>query len=669
MTGLKSQPLSHRNIVVTLLGVGIVYQSLYHVILWRTLERERGEECSNDVTNSPLCTELRLFKSWEEASALKPLSRLELEGSAADDFMGAIGSDWEKLGKELTPLLPPVSFNGTGPSASSSPAVLARDAGAQLEQQRRLREHSDTLPTRRERDASNTAAEFDRLYNATLASLNNRSVVTPWAESLEALQARLERRQWGLASSRRKRAAEFDRLYNDTLAAIHNRSKETPWAKQLSEAQAQMQAELDALPSAQRKQAEDQYEILYQATMAVIHNRSEVTPWGKSLQEDQMRLQAAMDALPHKRRAHAQHAAHNASKPAAKDSDDLLGRIRQLGREMCQEPQRRHRLSCLQFLASPRESRAEAKAAWREELRREEKQKEADLEKRLAELSAGRREWEMALLTKMAQDGLNASGVAGTVAPTPASTSSLRGARRQQQLRWRAVADWSDSRIYSWAQHRKPQVVAPEQLETARWAGKIPVVTCVTAVPSGLHAQTRMQFFIDSFRKQTYEGPHQLVLVYHDTDHQAAELVRKFADGFFIKGVAAHGKEEFPSTTAMRYAAWSSEADVIARWDLYEFHHADRLSMQVRALASASRPGCVLKPASSHEGTESGASGDFWEESLVGEARWMQKYWHPFLGTPERSVLEGAQGQHLVEVQLPRRHHQVADADSAGAVQ
>merc|ERR1719247_3392498 len=103
-----------------------------------------------------------------------------------------------------------------------------------------------------------------------------------------------------------------------------------------------------------------------------------------------------------------------------------------------------------------------------------------------------------------------------------------------------------------------------------------------------------MMYFINNFRLQDYEGSRQLVLVYHHADPDAAELVRTYADGSYIKGLAAQGNETFPSAAALRYGAWSSDADVIARWDFEEWHDPSRLSMQVRALAMAAKPASVL---------------------------------------------------------------------------
>merc|ERR1719333_1840236 len=122
----------------------------------------------------------------------------------------------------------------------------------------------------------------------------------------------------------------------------------------------------------------------------------------------------------------------------------------------------------------------------------------------------------------------------------------------------------------------------------------IPKVACITVVPCGEMAQVWMKHFIKNFRMQNYEGPRELVLVYHHEDTETARLVAQHANGVSIKAVAAMS-EEYPSATAFRFGAWKSDADVVARWDFDVWHNPKQLSMQVRALALSGRPASVLK--------------------------------------------------------------------------
>lgn len=184
------------------------------------------------------------------------------------------------------------------------------------------------------------------------------------------------------------------------------------------------------------------------------------------------------------------------------------------------------------------------------------------------------------------------------------------------------------------------------------WSGVIPRVACVTAIHGSRHTKARMMYFINNFRLQDYEGARQLVLVYHVLDAEATALVRKYADGSYIKSVAVHGdrEHELPSSSALRYGAWSADTDVVARWDFEEWHDPSRLSMQVRALAMASRPACIFR---SHPLDSKPAEVDHAPDasSLIGEKSWMDQHWHPLI-EGERKVLETSQAAHVVELDM-----------------
>lgn len=154
-----------------------------------------------------------------------------------------------------------------------------------------------------------------------------------------------------------------------------------------------------------------------------------------------------------------------------------------------------------------------------------------------------------------------------------------------------------------------------EELRGAKWSAKIPMVACVMAIPATSRARAELRYAVDNFFLQSYEGPRQLILVHHAEDEQGRELARKYADGSYIKAVAARG-DALPSAPALRYAAWSSDADVVAQWDVGARHHPDRLAMQVRALGLTRRPACALRRPTP-------------EDSLVGEKGWMARHWYP----------------------------------------
>jgi hypothetical protein len=216
--------------------------------------------------------------------------------------------------------------------------------------------------------------------------------------------------------------------------------------------------------------------------------------------------------------------------------------------------------------------------------------------------------------------------------------------------------------------------VTTDELRAATWSGTIPKVACVAAVPVGRESRSRFADFLKEFREQTYEGARQLVLVYSSTDEQMADLVRDSSDGVNIKAVHTQDGLDPMSTVALRYGAWSSDADVIASWRFDERHHPDRLAMQVRALALAKRSASILKRWTLLSGDGNRlfdkvlSAEPGWEGSLVGEKSWMQKHWMPMLRN-ERDALHGIVAGQLVEVDMPELSvyaasgpHSLADA-------
>mmetsp|Transcript_16020 Transcript_16020/g.36715 ORF Transcript_16020/g.36715 Transcript_16020/m.36715 type:complete len:625 (+) Transcript_16020:116-1990(+) len=231
-------------------------------------------------------------------------------------------------------------------------------------------------------------------------------------------------------------------------------------------------------------------------------------------------------------------------------------------------------------------------------------------------------------------------------------------------IAWKAVKYWS-SRWWSKA-NRQPVTVGKTDLAHAHWSGMLPKVVCVSVLPSARSARYRLTYFVNAFRLQNYEGPHELVLVYRADDQQAANLVNRFADGSYIRGIPAQGNETLPSTMAYRFGAWAvsqpgaggAEADapdVIAEWDFDAWHHPDRLRMQVRSLGVAGRPVSILQPEDeSSTTTTKDAHQDLRLSagSITGEAEWMRKHWYPLLdeGAP---LLQSAEAGHVVKVTMP----------------
>jgi len=212
-------------------------------------------------------------------------------------------------------------------------------------------------------------------------------------------------------------------------------------------------------------------------------------------------------------------------------------------------------------------------------------------------------------------------------------------------LNWPAVTAWK-----TLPHEGETMITHQDQLIREHWSGSPPKVACITVIPSHGDVEAWLGVFIDNFRAQKYEGATQLVLVYHHLDTVAAKLVKAYADGIYIMGAATRDTD-FPSAISFRYGAWLSDADVVARWDFDAWHHADRLAMQVRALALTKRPvsvlsGWTVRELDSH--THSEPIDEMKSEStIIGETKWMQEQWFPKIKT---SVNWASQ---LVKVDMP----------------
>merc|ERR1719217_456010 len=88
-----------------------------------------------------------------------------------------------------------------------------------------------------------------------------------------------------------------------------------------------------------------------------------------------------------------------------------------------------------------------------------------------------------------------------------------------------------------------PQSLTLKDLHGAHWAGRIPKVACIMAVPSTTRAHARLKYVVNNFRSQNYEGPKQLIIVYHHQDHRGAARIQKLADGHLVKAVGARTME------------------------------------------------------------------------------------------------------------------------------
>eukprot|EP00928_Gymnodinium_smaydae_P079237 TRINITY_DN63212_c0_g1_i1.p1 TRINITY_DN63212_c0_g1~~TRINITY_DN63212_c0_g1_i1.p1 ORF type:complete len:690 (+),score=162.94 TRINITY_DN63212_c0_g1_i1:78-2147(+) len=407
------------------------------------------------------------------------------------------------------------------------------------------------------------------------------------------------------------RRAEFDRLYEETKKAIHDRKSDAPrWA----EIQAQLQSQYDNLPSRRQQLARERQKkfdkLFAEAEAALEKSANSVSPFAQHLIDTQARLQSQLDHL---------HDGHTKPSKLDKLFDEVETALAQ------------------HDTVSP----------WAKQLA----ESQAKMQEQLEHL----------------HDGHKASSkLRGAPSTTKASEppAKLRGAQRggAQSLEWLPVKSWKE---------RVPKLEDGDQNFPAvnaltlprtklrfvtEWKGAVPNVSCIMALPSTSQARYRFEYAVNNFKLQRYDGAAELVVVYHANDSVAARMVQNHSLGGRVRGVASRGSE-FPSTMALRYGAWTSKADVIAQWDLEAWHHPERLSMQVRAMALSARPASlyVEKSAGSDESilAPPGLRKPRGHEgSLVGESAWMRQHWHPLLDEGDGS-LELVQAHNLVLVDAP----------------
>jgi hypothetical protein len=222
---------------------------------------------------------------------------------------------------------------------------------------------------------------------------------------------------------------------------------------------------------------------------------------------------------------------------------------------------------------------------------------------------------------------------------TVPKANKLRGAPSlPSQLKWSNVPSSPSSKtqggIFLEASQKQSVVVNKADVRHLHWVDDLPKVAAIAWIRGGRKTRARMTYFVDNFKLQDYEGRRQLVLVYHSDDSEAADSLRQFANSTDVKIVAAHDSQDaFPSDAALRYAAWSSDADVVAQWDFEEWHDPSRLSTQIRAMAYAAKRACVLSVTSTSHKQED-EDKEISLSSVAGTRTWMKAHWHPFSNRP-----------------------------------
>lgn len=329
-----------RGIVFWLLGLTVAYQVVYQGLMWRWLRRHDEDVAAaacHDLSlprDSPQCFEAQLFQSWAalDQAGGKPATEHQLPKAPAPA---------RAFAAEDVPAVTP-----GGREAGSIPggfADVSKDEGAAI-----LAEATAAA------DRSHSfQEEFDRLYEATAASLNHSdSGVEAWRAELEALQHRFEERDAGRHSRRanhtsaaelwarhleqraarvatqrehaKERQERLDKLFNEAEAAIHSSAgRRSAFAQGLLDMQAKLQEQLDRLPSSQfwrRREEENQMRRLSggNATSASTSGSSSlrgaastakatvspvaITAWARNLQQLQAQLQAQYENLSSTRR-------------------------------------------------------------------------------------------------------------------------------------------------------------------------------------------------------------------------------------------------------------------------------------------------------------------------------------------------------------------------------
>jgi len=613
----KEGASSHRAVIVWLFGAIFCFQVVYHVMMHSALLREEASDLCGDALGfdkSPQCMEAKLFHSWKAATLeleqtmehafasdtdedLEHFFPVDADGENASQFSPA--NDTHAMSKpqdavSMMPSMQPVAW----PSTQASTQNEVSDASFHA----RAISTPSMLPRSRyekNKKVEHSEGKLSEIKNTVSPVANSRQIVlnnskpvawgnmTPWVQSLIDLQALWEHRMQKRREERHGAAA--------TMPSTPAPSSTTQW--------------------------------------------SNMTAWAKDLAALQARLESQMNRLPHR--------AYRTPKTVVpqEHEETLLELIVEFGRELCLEPRRRGRASCAQFVQSIQQpkGRLNPKGGGSRKIVHELHESGHDVNddsfahRAMAlgkELCMDPRRKAYDACKRFRQDH-----VEGT-------NNALEGMKPHQQsgeLSWRKAAGWRSAL----RTRRQVQILSGSELRHAHWSGMIPKVACITVLPCGEPLHPRLRYFINNFRLQSYEGPRQLILVYHHTNLEAARLVRLYADGVFIEGIAVFGTE-YPSAASFRFGAWESDADVVARWDFDAWHHTQRLSMQVRALSLSGRPACFLRQWSVR--SEAGdihivSDGSRWDASLVGEASWMRDKWYPLLEEFQMAVESGKERQ------------------------
>lgn len=576
--------------LVYLLGFTLAYQALYQYIMWSHLPKTEtkplcwGTRDSEERSTADQCPENELFMSWDALSHHK-------------DF--PYGSDLDEElhdPMELLVVNPAGHVLQLGNSSSESPVLpqtpLPAEANA-VGAPPAVTEAAETTDARMRslgsvaRALASSATERERPLLARIQDLQREMCVDPHRREHRSCQVLMAE---PLAS---EKSANFSAPVDTTLNPVTHEGTQQVIAGELVTVKHKVQ-----------------HAAIKSSAQAHVKNTSQ---WIDDLSVAQAKMEAYMRSL------HARNEMHSL-------------RTRAHGKSMKGAAEK-------VFVNFRRQVKA--------------------LEAGLAKIDHERTDWENSLASRALAVGLELCAEPqrqGNPAcnfflkQTPSAnndTAATTITTQHRVLKMPALEGASKSKTFLGRREDTVHIVTAKDLQDARWSGRIPKVACIMAIPMKRQAGAELRLTyevkhaIEGFRAQEYEGPRQLIIVHHFQDRQAAALARKFADGFYIKAVAA--RSDVPSTTSLRYGAWASDADaeIVARWDMDAWHHPKRLAMQVRALGLTGRPACQLK-----EWTFVGNTGDKTAVSsgaaqggsLMGQRTWMEKHWHPLLPEESREV-------------------------------
>jgi len=682
-----------KGLTAILIGIIVCYQVANHIFLHKAVSDEDAELESDSACTavagpggSYSCMEAKLFKGWRELPDEQLLAVSHSEDSttsirptaAQSESQGLRGDRKANTEKDTTASLENLANSEVKPEALEG---LLWDLAWQMGGGDKSHSAPDKFPHK---------AHTTQKPNAFMAKAPKKEKKKKsFAQGLTELQQKLEAKMQAQA----KRHAEHRKIRALHVAA-NGHSQETsaptdtmtPWAHNLDDLTHDMQAQMHTWRKERAEHARTH-------AAKVQSTEDTMTPWAHKLDDQLHEMQEHME---HRNKERAEHeAAHKAAHEArmaalhkataGSSGSSFMDEIDSLGRELCQDPERRKRPSCAQFLPlhsteastaadSKEETAADVHASamahiklLERHLGELEKDREHDNEEIrqesqgfLKELCADPARHSYPACARVLAEAAPASGrlraSSSAKAPESPKKSVSKAAAREfpHVLRWSPSKESEDK-----APHHvdeMPLLMSRKELIGAHWEGKVPTVACVTVLPEGQVTETLMRYFMDNYKLQHYEGKYELVLVYSQTDKEASRIAHLYADGSSIKAVAARGGDEFPSATAFRYGAWvAHDADIVVRYDFEGWHHPNRLSMQVRAMVLSKRPASLVTMVTAFDadGKQSAVVGGAGPHgSMMGEAAWMRKHWMPVL-EEETSVLHGLQSRDVVQVAMP----------------